>query len=99
MLKVPHHGSRTSSSSVLLDAVAPRVAVVSAGADNRFGFPHPPSTAAYATRGVALWRTDRDGAVAVAIDADGSLDVSVGRGGATHVAPRQRSLDSQKSGA
>ncbi len=40
VLKVPHHGSRTSSGSALLQAVAPSVAVISAGAVNRFGHPH-----------------------------------------------------------
>lgn len=99
VLKVPHHGSATSSSAALLDAVAPRLAVVSAGADNRFGFPAPSVAAAYAARGVALWRTDRDGAVRLTIAADGALTVVGGRGRALRIAPVARSLDSQKSGS
>ena len=41
VLKVGHHGSRTSSSAAFLDRVSPAVAVISAGEDNRFGHPHP----------------------------------------------------------
>lgn len=76
ILKVPHHGSRTSSSATLLDAVAPRIAIISAGADNRFGFPHPAVLEAYRRRRTTLYRTDRDGAVTVSITADGAVTLT-----------------------
>jgi competence protein ComEC len=79
VLKVPHHGSRTASSAALLDAVAPRLAIVSVGADNRFGFPHPSIVDAYRRRGIALLRTDRDGAVTLRITAEGQLTIATGK--------------------
>ena len=68
VLKVPHHGSRTSSGSEFLRRVAPRVALLSVGARNRFGHPHPDVLARYAARGVRVFRTDRDGAVTISTD-------------------------------
>jgi competence protein ComEC len=65
VLKAPHHGSRTSSGEAFVAAVDPSVAVVSAGADNRFGHPAPEVAARFARRGVALYRTDRCGAITV----------------------------------
>jgi competence protein ComEC len=65
LLKVPHHGSRTSSSAALLLEVMPRLAVFSVGPDNRFGFPHPEVAARYRRLGVGTLRTDRDGLVVV----------------------------------
>ena len=40
VLKIPHHGSRSSSSREFIEQVQPSVAVISVGADNRFGHPH-----------------------------------------------------------
>ena len=69
MLKVPHHGSRTSSSDELLDAVEPGLAVMSLGWRNQFHFPAPEVLARYAAHGARTLRTDRDGAVTVAVGA------------------------------
>ncbi len=71
VLKVPHHGSATSSSPELIAAVRPRLAVISDGYLNRFGFPAPAVVARYRAARVIVLRTDRDGAVLVAIGAEG----------------------------
>jgi competence protein ComEC len=74
VLKVGHHGSRTSSSPAFLAAVSPEVAVVSSGVRNRFGHPHPTTLASLAAAGVRVLRTDRSGAVVATTDGD-ALDV------------------------
>ena len=66
-LLVPHHGSKTSSTAAFLDAVAPSVVVDSVGYRNRFGHPHPSVAARYAGRGLALRRTDREGALRIVL--------------------------------
>ena len=58
VLKLAHHGSRTSSSCSFLDAVRPRVAVAMVGAENRFGFPHPEILDRLGARGVRVLRSD-----------------------------------------
>ncbi len=63
LLKVPHHGSSTSSGPAFLDAVGPTVAVLSAGAGNPFGFPSREVVKRYRRRGILLFRTDLDGAL------------------------------------
>ncbi len=68
VIKVPHHGSLTSSSLEFLRALAPRVAVVSAGRSNTFGHPAPAVLARYREVGAEIFRTDRDGAVTLATD-------------------------------
>ncbi len=79
VLKVGHHGSRTSSTPAFIAAVAPREAVVSVGCRNRFGHPHPSTLQTLQAAGARLWRTDRDGEVVVTTDGR-SLDVrAVGR--------------------
>jgi len=65
VLKVGHHGSRTSSTPLLLDAVQPRIALISCGLHNTFGHPHPTVLASLQTRGIRTWRTDRNGTVDV----------------------------------
>lgn len=80
MLKVAHHGSRTSSSAAFLTRARPRLAVVSAGSRNPFGHPSPEALGRLRSAGVRLFRTDQDGAVAVATDG-GSLRIISTRSG------------------
>jgi len=70
VLKVAHHGSRTSSGARFLAEVRPRVAMVSAGKANPFGHPHPELVERLGQAGVWLLRTDRDGAIKVSTDGE-----------------------------
>jgi competence protein ComEC len=68
VVKVPHHGSRTSSRPHLVRATRPRLAVASLGARNPFGYPHRSVVERYREAGALFLRTDRDGQVDVATD-------------------------------
>jgi len=68
VVKVPHHGSRSSSRAPFVARAAPRVAIVSAGVRNPFGHPDVSVLARYAEAGSLVLRTDRDGTVSVATD-------------------------------
>jgi competence protein ComEC len=68
LLKVPHHGSRTSSSAAFLAAVTPQTAVVSLGENNPFGYPHRQVLERLEQAGARVLRTDRDGTVTAISD-------------------------------
>jgi competence protein ComEC len=68
---VPHHGSATSSSQAFVDAVAPKLALVSAGYANRWGFPKPDVRARWERAGARLAVTGDEGALTVTIDDEG----------------------------
>jgi competence protein ComEC len=65
VLKVPHHGSRTSSTEPFVDGVAPSFALISAGYENPFGNPHPSVVGRFEERHTLVLRTDLDGMVSV----------------------------------
>jgi competence protein ComEC len=67
-LKVPHHGSRTSSTPEFLARIAPGVAVISVGQGNAFGQPHLAVLERFHEAGVHLYRTDQDGAASALTD-------------------------------
>lgn len=67
-IKVPHHGSKTSSTDSFLAAVSPRFAVASVGEANPFGHPAQPIVDRYTGIGARFLRTDRDGAVTAMTD-------------------------------
>ena len=68
ILKVPHHGSRTSSSAPFLDAVQPDYAIFSLGQGNRYQLPHADVVERYRTRGCPMFRTDTSGAITLRTD-------------------------------
>jgi competence protein ComEC len=68
LLKVAHHGSRTSSSRTFLERYAPVAALISAGRGNTFGHPAPDVLAELGRVRARVFRTDRDGAVTVETD-------------------------------
>lgn len=68
ILKVAHHGSRTSTGARLLDAARPSYAVISAGADNVYGNPHSATLDRLAWANTAIFRTDHDGRVSIWTD-------------------------------
>jgi competence protein ComEC len=79
VLKVAHHGSATSSSSVFLERVRPALALISVGRGNGFGHPHPQVLARLQAAGARVLRTDLVGTIRVRARADGSWTVTTER--------------------
>ncbi len=63
VLKVGHHGSKTSSMESLLDQLEPKVALISTGENNRFGHPHGDVLTRLEERNIRIYRTDENGAI------------------------------------
>jgi competence protein ComEC len=79
ILKVGHHGSDTSTDSLLLARSSPEIALVSAGRGNRYGHPDPDIVDRLERAGAHVWRTDRHGTVSVVSRPDGSYTVSAAK--------------------
>ena len=75
VLKVAHHGSRSSTTPEFLRAAGPTAAAISVGARNPYGHPDPGVLARLAEIGARVYRTDRDGAVIFETDG-GTLTVT-----------------------
>ena len=80
ILKVAHHGSRTSSSAALLDSWRPHIALISAGRGNTFGHPTPEVIQRLESIGARIYRTDRDGQITFESDCK-SVVVRIFNGG------------------
>lgn len=68
ILKVGHHGSRTSSSTAFLDKVKPEVAIISVGAGNSYGHPTAETLQRINDAGATIYRTDINGDLIVSVD-------------------------------
>jgi competence protein ComEC len=79
LLKAGHHGSATSTSALLLDAVDPDVAVLSVGRENRYGHPAPGVMARLLRHGTRVLRTDERGTIVIRGWRSGELTVATQR--------------------
>ena len=84
ILKVPHHGSKTSSSAELLAAVRPQVAVISLGYHNRFHFPASAVIERYRKAGASVLMTGESGQVSAEVGRRG-IEIETYRGGAVRI--------------
>ena len=78
LLKVGHHGSRTSTTAAFFDAAQPRDAVVSVGRNNTFGHPRAEVIDRIAAAHTRLYRTDEFGLTTFLLDKDGGIREIVG---------------------
>ncbi len=77
VLKIAHHGSRSSTGSAFLRAVAPRIALVSAGVGNNHRHPHPQVLERLRGAGVRVLRTDRSGMIRLRLRASGKISIEL----------------------
>ena len=74
VMKVAHHGSKTSTSVRWMDAWQPRVAIISAGVNNRYGHPHPDVVARLEQYRSVIYQTNRHGEIQMIVK-DGAIKV------------------------
>lgn len=79
ILAVPHHGSKTSSTTPFIDAVAPELAIVTAGYKNRYHHPASSISQRYVARDIALMNTAVHGAIRIRIQSDGQWQITTSR--------------------
>jgi len=75
LVVVPHHGSRTSSHSAFIAQLQPRVAIISAGYENRWGFPKDDVVARWQAAGARIENTAIAGAISYRLCADSGLQM------------------------
>jgi len=76
VLKISHHGSKTSTTEEFLTTVSPRVAVISCGADNSYGHPHQETLEVLNKYGINIFRTDLKGDIKLISDKNKIYGVS-----------------------
>lgn len=76
ILKVGHHGSRTSTSSEFVKAVSPMYALISDGKDNKYGHPHSETLDILSRFGVKIFRTDLLGTIVVKCAKMGECEIN-----------------------
>jgi len=68
VLKIGHHGSKTSTAPEFIEKVLPEIAVIQCGKDNSYGHPHPETLETLEKYGINILRTDLNGDIKIICD-------------------------------
>lgn len=75
ILKIPHHGSKTSSTNELLDLADPKLALIGVGVNNKFGHPNEETIEKLTKRKIKIYRTDLMGEIYLKVNKNGKIKV------------------------
>ena len=75
VLKIPHHGSNSSSTKEFIEAVRPKIALIGVGENNKFGHPNEQVIERLIDFGVQIYRTDKTGEISINVNKNGSFKV------------------------
>lgn len=76
ILKVGHHGSKTSSTQDFINAVKPKIALIGVGKNNKFGHPNDQVIERLKENGVKVYRTDEMGEISISVNYKGIIKVN-----------------------
>lgn len=77
ILKVAHHGSKTSSTEEFIKCVNPQIALIGVGKNNKFGHPSEEIVDEFKSAGTKVYRTDLDGEILIEVDSNGTIKKSL----------------------
>ena len=75
VLKVAHHGSKTSSIQEFMEAVKPKISIIGVGENNKFGHPNDDVIARLQNIGSKIYRTDKMGEISIAVNSKGKIKI------------------------
>lgn len=75
ILKIAHHGSKTSSLKEFIEVVKPKIALIGVGKNNKFGHPNSEVIDRLMNFNVKIYRTDEEGEIRITIDSKGKVKV------------------------
>lgn len=75
IIKLPHHGSKTSSISNFIDEVNPQIALIGVGKNNKFGHPSNEVINRLEKRNIKIYRTDQMGEISITVNSKGKVSI------------------------
>ena len=73
VLKIAHHGSKTSSTNQFIELINPKIALIGVGENNKFGHPDNQVIKRLKENNVKIYRTDKDGEINIIVDKKGNI--------------------------